>query len=477
MKKNYLLGIIVMGLIILSLYSTYAMFTSSVEMNNVIDMNTIMNYTFKINGTQELTVSSKTELRFNAIVENDMYGSITYGLYYKMINPNTLPEGIVIAEITDTTGISQGQLNENSKVTIPISIKNNSDIEVTMEIGVVTGYATESQGIEQLIYEDGQQPILDIVSPSEVGESGCNSTIKCTSKCNYKNINGEWLEYCECTTGKTAENMGYFAEFIQNMYNYNILSASNYKYNNVEYTKIDDLSLMVDIGGNIRYYGANPNNYVSFNNELWRIIGVFKDIDDGNGNTSDRIKIIRSKSLANRAWDTTGSLSWNVSTLNTYFNNTYLKNIDSSSQQLIDTVVWNLGGTEEYTPPDEAYKEERSNVVPPGNEATWLGKIALMYPSDYLYSSDLSKCTNTNWEYDQANCRDTAWLKNVNEDQWTITPQSFYNSSIIEIYSSGNLGASLPTKIRDIKPALYLRPEVKITGGTGTSTDPYTLSL
>lgn len=149
MKKNYLLGIIVMGLIILSLYSTYAMFTSSVEMNNVIDMNTIMNYTFKINGTQELTVSSKTELRFNAIVENDMYGSITYGLYYKMINPNTLPEGIVIAEITDTTGISQGQLNENSKVTIPISIKNNSDIEVTMEIGVVTGYATESQGIEQ----------------------------------------------------------------------------------------------------------------------------------------------------------------------------------------------------------------------------------------------------------------------------------------------------------------------------------------
>ena len=26
---------------------------------------------------------------------------------------------------------------------------------------------------------------------------------------------------------------------------------------------------------NIRYYGSNPNNYVSFNNELWRIIGVF----------------------------------------------------------------------------------------------------------------------------------------------------------------------------------------------------------
>ena len=28
---------------------------------------------------------------------------------------------------------------------------------------------------------------------------------------------------------------------------------------------------------NVRYYGSDPNNYVSFNNELWRIIGVFND--------------------------------------------------------------------------------------------------------------------------------------------------------------------------------------------------------
>ena len=36
MKRNYLLSIIVIGLIILSLYSTYAMFTTSVETNNII---------------------------------------------------------------------------------------------------------------------------------------------------------------------------------------------------------------------------------------------------------------------------------------------------------------------------------------------------------------------------------------------------------------------------------------------------------
>ena len=31
-----------------------------------------------------------------------------------------------------------------------------------------------------------------------------------------------------------------------------------------------------------RYIGANPNNYVKFNDELWRIIGVF-DVDNGTG--------------------------------------------------------------------------------------------------------------------------------------------------------------------------------------------------
>ena len=106
MKRNCLLGLIVLGLISLSVYSTYAMFTSSVETNDFVNMDTIMNYTFEINGSQELTISSKSKLRFNATVKNDMTGKISYGLYYKMINPTTLPSGVTIAEVTDSSSIS-----------------------------------------------------------------------------------------------------------------------------------------------------------------------------------------------------------------------------------------------------------------------------------------------------------------------------------------------------------------------------------
>ena len=52
------------------------------------------------------------------------------------------------------------------------------------------------------------------------------------------------------------------------------MKATEYITNLLEYDgeglKIDNTS-----DQNIRYYGSNPNNYVSFNNELWRIIGVF----------------------------------------------------------------------------------------------------------------------------------------------------------------------------------------------------------
>ena len=56
-----------------------------------------------------------------------------------------------------------------------------------------------------------------------------------------------------------------------------------------------------------RYTGANPNNYVSFNNELWRIIGVFPT-DDGTGNIENRVKIIRNESIGeDYMWDENGS--------------------------------------------------------------------------------------------------------------------------------------------------------------------------
>ena len=105
-----------------------------------------------------------------------------------------------------------------------------------------------------------------------------------------------------------------------------------------------------DPDNNIRYIGANPNNYVYFNCsdysnqsdstcEKWRIIGVFKNVTKSDGTKEDLVKIIKDDRLNNTGirWDykktgvgtsttTYGSNDWTDSQLMMMLNPTdYLK--------------------------------------------------------------------------------------------------------------------------------------------------------
>ena len=58
---------------------------------------------------------------------------------------------------------------------------------------------------------------------------------------------------------------------------------------------------------NLRYVGANPCNYVKIDNEIWRIIGVMNNIDDGTGKKETRIKLIRKDAIGIYSWDSSES--------------------------------------------------------------------------------------------------------------------------------------------------------------------------
>ena len=96
--------------------------------------------------------------------------------------------------------------------------------------------------------------------------------------------------------------------------------------------------------------GANPNNYVRFNNELWRIIGVFNNIDNGSGTKETRIKLIRDESYnTGIAWNTDNVNDWTTGSLQQELNGTYLESITSPSKEMIGNTKWNLGGADSYT--------------------------------------------------------------------------------------------------------------------------------
>lgn len=249
--------------------------------------------------------------------------------------------------------------------------------------------------------------------------------------------------------------------------------------NSVEYQYAPSVGMMEDVGGNIRYYGADPNNYVTFNNELWRIIGVFNNIDDGTGKKETRIKIARSESIGDYAWDSNDVNEWSTATLQTYLNGTYLNSLSTESQAMIGNAKWNLGGWNTsgiYA--NQFYEYERGTTVYSGRSTEWTGKIALMYPSDYMYAGDLSKCSKDgfNWDTDKTNCRDTSWLRNTSTTQWTLTPRSSDSNYVFRVNGSGyvDLGNVVADSYAS-RPVLYLNSDVTITGGDGSSGNAFTL--
>ena len=245
-----------------------------------------------------------------------------------------------------------------------------------------------------------------------------------------------------------------------------------------------------------RYTGANPNNYVSFNNELWRIIGVFPT-DDGTGKIENMIKIIRNESIGDIEWDDDVINDWSTASLQQllnsgdYYNRTgsYTSTgLTEEAKSMIGEAKWYLGGTASYTSAlaSHWYTYERGTTVYSGRPTSFIGKIGLMYPSDYGYATSggsttsreecLATALNRWYSSSYSDCKNNDWLFNGSY-QWTITPDSGNSGAVSVVASAGGVLGNHASNARAARPVLYLDSMVEITGGTGTSSDPYTLGI
>ena len=276
-----------------------------------------------------------------------------------------------------------------------------------------------------------------------------------------------------------------------------------------------------DPDNNARFIGADPNNYVSFNRELWRIIGVFNNIDNGSGTKETRIKIIRDEPIGKYSWDNKasgtgsstssyGSNDWRDSALQqvlnsgAYYNRTsgecpYGQNgattscdfssigLTETAKAMISNAKWNLGGSSTYNDVTASmfYERERGTTVYTGRPTEWTGQIGLMYPSDYGYATSGGSTTDRasclakelyNWD-SVSDCYNNDWLYDSSNHQWTLTPSSSSSNTVFSVATYGYVSLiSANGTSNAVSPALYLSSNVKISGGTGTSSDPYQLS-
>ena len=283
--------------------------------------------------------------------------------------------------------------------------------------------------------------------------------------------------------------------------------------------------------GNIRYYGASPDNYIYFNCdtypdtncELWRIIGVF----DG------KLKLIRGSQIGAYSWDnkntTTGAETnwgkndWTTARLMKLLNPSDYYKVDTNDNGLGQSLYYNsasgkcYGGQNNATVdcdfistgikneitrnmiaettyylggwnsssiyPNLAYEKERGTVVYSGNKTSWVGKIALAYLSDYGYAVDLNQCKQTLNNYNSSTCASNNWLKTVITNNgsnygWLLAPISDGSSDAWRVFLTGDLRSGNDAYSNfGVAPVLYLNSDISIEKGDGSSSNPYRLSV
>ena len=269
---------------------------------------------------------------------------------------------------------------------------------------------------------------------------------------------------------------------------------------------------------NIRYYGSNPDNYVSFNNELWRIIGVF----------GNNVKLVRSEKLGELSWDSSessinsgwGVNEWSQADLKNYLNTMYYggtsvtcytgKNnqtkicptgtIDETSKGLIDYYTWNTGApnynklynsTTELFDTVEFYNAERGSVngkiCSSGTgcndtverTTTWTGYVGLPYITDYAYASSESDCNTKIDQSSSYKCKNNNWMFKPNKGYWTLSPRAFTSNAhnVWRVRGDGGAGSDFASLPNAVFPAIYLKSNILIESGKGTSSNPYMLKL
>ena len=281
----------------------------------------------------------------------------------------------------------------------------------------------------------------------------------------------------------------YFANYVKSMYgtDTNLLFHDG----SIAHDASDD---------SYRYAGTNPNNYVCFGSDaetcpeenIYRIIGVFEE----------GVKLIKAKEAtitqlgtdgdyagnSNNYWWNSATMNneWSESVLNTINLNTnyinYLNNIDSKWVSMIADSSWVIVKLSEDAALENAYSLFHEEIAMYKDNADYIytDLIGLMYASDYLYAASSNYWSLSALDYRSA--ADYNWME-IGLNEWTITASAMYENDVYTVMSAVispdidyGWGSGVYSEL-NVRPTFYLKASVKYSGGLGTNTNPYRLSI
>ena len=276
--------------------------------------------------------------------------------------------------------------------------------------------------------------------------------------------------------------------------------------------------------GRYIYRGQSPNNYVQFNNELWRIVAK---------ETDGTYKIIRDELLPQNAGYTTiafdstgyrgyenntycielqydiggscgvygkvsgtyqspdGRLSGTVtedSSIADYLNGEYYNGLTEIAKAQIQQHVYYIGPVELY---DETGNDSLRKNIMGEKMNTWTGNIGLVNVSDVLKASTNPACTSVTDQYNQimdsgiSACNSNYLLDLPDQaGYWTINnavweSEDYSNRVWIAARDGGVAGLgdndASNGDFDGARPVLYLRSNIQFTSGNGTKSQPFVI--
>ena len=326
-----------------------------------------------------------------------------------------------------------------------------------------------------------------------IGKGNSSNAFYLFNGVNVFRINGNISVNASTSSAKSGcVEIGYVAS---NSY----VRAVQYAYSNASYG-VSEMSFYLKKTNNTipydagyRYEGLNPNNYVWFNNEMWRIIGSVPT-KTTNG-TKNLIKLIRKNILATTVIN---SHNWYTSAAYNLLNSYYYGKKNASGTNyclyrvnpngygmcdffvigiepngvygnMVENVYWNYGVVNlTYDTASAAYRNEL--------KSQYLGYIGLMSASDYGFATTGSHDTKLS-SYNSDSHASNDWLYGQGGEWFLSRADYSYDDYYLGIQANGNVQMQNAVSDAQLRPVVYLDESVYVVGGNGTEASPYQIAM
>ena len=453
-----------------------------------VSVNSLVNGNMSIGDGYKYNKSSGLYTLTN-LQTNQTFNKSTIGKYACENNTGVCQEVYKIKEVEESEAKENYSQTITENVTVSYTSSSNKIVAESYHIDQETGYFVLENLSELKSYDS-----------SDVGKYTCNNSNSTSRQCTamYK-INS--------VTDTTVNNVDKYSRSA----NYNTITKAD-KYNSTSTPVLTSESGVYktedDDGESYYFRGKIDNNYVSFANNIWRIVRIngdgsirlihASDIGTSKFNLARKVGYTydnesectkESPCISDYNKETSAFANNKTATdsiVKTYLEDWYINNLKDYDDKINlsnfcnDTTITSTNAIENatyYGGHNRILKLKQPSLKCPNPSTTDGGnyklKIGLLTADEINYAG-LSYRQITTTSFNTSKIADKTNYLYYSRTWYSMTPHRSNSTSSYMLYvSSGRMSNNDVTGSQYIRPVINLKSDIQITGGDGTETNPY----